>query len=144
MIVDIISNKNINQVVNELLFIRGRKPNICTVFQTQSFYAVPKDVRLNCVNFFYWKLKANKSFSKSHLIIYQILTLKTLWIFTKNVLQNHTSFQWMIVLLHQKNLYFKHYFLEKTWQLMIRLEMKKCNMILSTGKIDTYELIIIK
>ena len=53
MIVDIISNKKINQVVNELLLIRGRKPNIHTVFHTQSFYVVPKDVRLNCTHFLY-------------------------------------------------------------------------------------------
>ena len=53
MIVDIISNKKINQVVNELLFNRGRKLNIRTAFHTQPFYAVPKDVRLNCTHFLY-------------------------------------------------------------------------------------------
>ena len=50
MIADAISNKILNQIVTEL-FIRGRQQNISTVFITQSFFAVPKDVRLNCTHF---------------------------------------------------------------------------------------------
>ena len=34
------------------LFIRGRKLNICLVFITQSYFKVPKDVRLNTTHFF--------------------------------------------------------------------------------------------
>lgn len=33
------------------LFIRGRKLNISLVFITQSYYAVPKDIRLNCTHY---------------------------------------------------------------------------------------------
>ena len=50
MIADTISSKILNQIVTEL-FIRGRKQHISTVFITQSFFAVPKDVRLNCTHF---------------------------------------------------------------------------------------------
>ena len=35
------------------LFIRGRKLNISLVFIMQSFFKVPKDVRLNSTHFFY-------------------------------------------------------------------------------------------
>ena len=49
MIVDMISNKKLNQIKTEL-FITGRKQNISTVFFTQSYFAVPKDVMLNCTN----------------------------------------------------------------------------------------------
>ena len=35
-----------DQTVSEL-FIRGRKLNISIVFITQSYFAVPKDIRLN-------------------------------------------------------------------------------------------------
>ena len=46
MIADMINNKKLNSVVTEL-FIRGRKLNISLVFINQSYFKVPKDVRLN-------------------------------------------------------------------------------------------------
>ena len=51
MIADMISNNKLNPIVTEL-FIRGRKLNISIVFITQSYYKVPKDVRLNSTHFF--------------------------------------------------------------------------------------------
>ena len=54
MIADMINNKKLNSVVTEL-FIRGRKLNISIVFITQSYFKVPKDVRLNTTHFFYRK-----------------------------------------------------------------------------------------
>ena len=51
MIADMINNKKLNPVVPELL-IRGRKPNISIVFIIQSYFKVPKDVRLNSTHFF--------------------------------------------------------------------------------------------
>ena len=38
------------------LFIRGRKLNISLVFITQSYFKVPKDVRLNTAHFFVAKI----------------------------------------------------------------------------------------
>ena len=46
MISDTISNKSLSPVVIEL-FIRRRKLNDSTVFITQSYFQLPKDVRLN-------------------------------------------------------------------------------------------------
>ena len=54
MIADIIKNKKLNSIVTKL-FIRGRKLNIYLVFITQSYFKVPKDVRLNITHFFYCK-----------------------------------------------------------------------------------------
>ena len=51
MIADMIQNKKLNSIVTEL-FIRGRKLNISLVFITQSYFKVPKDVRLNTTHFF--------------------------------------------------------------------------------------------
>ena len=51
MIGDIIKNKELNSIVTEL-FIRGRKLNISVVSITQSYFKVPKDVRLKTVNEF--------------------------------------------------------------------------------------------
>ena len=55
MIGDMINNKKLNPVVTEL-FIRGRKLNISIVFITQSYFKVPKDVRLNSTHFFIMKI----------------------------------------------------------------------------------------
>ena len=52
---DTISNKNLNQIVTEL-FIRRRKLNISTVFITQFYFTVPKDLRLNCTDVFIMKV----------------------------------------------------------------------------------------
>ena len=61
MIADMLTNKKLNPIVTEL-FIRGRKLNISLAFITQSYFAVPKNFRVNS------------------------------WIFIKNVLQNHIHF----------------------------------------------------
>ena len=55
MIADMINNKKLNSIVTEL-FIRGRKLNISIVFITQSYFKVPKDVRLNTSHFFIAKI----------------------------------------------------------------------------------------
>ena len=46
MTADMIHNKKLSSIVTEL-FIRGKKWNISLVFITQSYFKVPKDVRLN-------------------------------------------------------------------------------------------------
>ena len=51
MIADMIPNKKLNSIVTEL-FIRGRNLNISLVFIIQSYFEVPKDVRLNTSYFF--------------------------------------------------------------------------------------------
>ena len=55
MIADMIHNKKLNSIVTKL-FIRGRKLNISLVFITQSYYKVPKDVRLNTTPIFIMKI----------------------------------------------------------------------------------------
>ena len=55
MIADMINNKKLNPIVTEL-FITGRKLNISIVFITQSYFKVPKDVRLNSTHFFTMKV----------------------------------------------------------------------------------------
>ena len=65
MIVDMRNNEKLNPVVIEL-FIRDRKLNICIVFITQSYFKVPKEVRLNTTGFFIVKIPNNGNFNKSH------------------------------------------------------------------------------
>ena len=54
MIADMLSNKKLNPIVTEL-FIRGRKLNI-SVFITQSYFAVPENIRVNSRHYFIMKI----------------------------------------------------------------------------------------
>ena len=55
MIADIMTNKKFQAIVKEL-FIRCRKLNISLVFITQSYFSVPKDVRLNSTHYLIMKI----------------------------------------------------------------------------------------
>ena len=55
MIADMLNNKKLDPIVTEL-FIRGRKLNISLVFITQSYFAVPKNIRLNSTHYFVMKI----------------------------------------------------------------------------------------
>ena len=55
MIAHMHSNKKPNPVVTEL-FIGGRKLNISLVFITQSYFSVPKNIRLNSTHYFIMKI----------------------------------------------------------------------------------------
>ena len=50
MMADMLSNKTLNLIVAE--FIGGKKLNISLVFITQSYFAVPKNLRLNSAHYF--------------------------------------------------------------------------------------------
>ena len=52
---DIMANKKFQAIVKEL-FIRCRKLNISLVFITQSYFSVPKDVRLNSTHYLIMKI----------------------------------------------------------------------------------------
>ena len=55
MIVDTVSNEKPNPIVTEI-FIRGRKLNISLGFMAQSYFAVPKNIRLNSTHYFIMKV----------------------------------------------------------------------------------------
>ena len=49
------SNKTLSPVVTEL-FLRGTKLNISLVFMSQSYFKVPKTIRLNAAYYFIMKI----------------------------------------------------------------------------------------
>ena len=55
MIADIMSKKKFQAIIKEL-FIKSRKLNISLVFITQSYFSVPKDVRLNSTHYLIMKI----------------------------------------------------------------------------------------
>ena len=59
MIADIMMSKKFQAIIKEL-FIRCRKLNISLVFITQSYFSVPKDVRLNSTHYLTMKINNRK------------------------------------------------------------------------------------
>ena len=55
MISHVLPDKKAQQILKDL-FIRCRKLNISLCFLTQSYFSVPKDVRLNCTHYILFKL----------------------------------------------------------------------------------------
>ena len=55
IIADILTNKKFQTILKEL-FIRCRKLNISLVLITQSYFSVPKDVRLNSTHYLIMKI----------------------------------------------------------------------------------------
>ena len=73
MISHAMSDKKAQRVLKDL-FIRCRKLNISLCFLTQSYFSVPKDVRLNCTHYILFKLHNIMII----LIILLMLTIKIL------------------------------------------------------------------
>ena len=59
MIADIMTNKTFQSIIKEL-FIRCRKLDISLVFITQSYFSVPKDIRLNSTHYLIMKINHRK------------------------------------------------------------------------------------
>ena len=63
MIADIMTNEKFEPIIKEL-FIRCRKINISLVFITQSYFSVPKHVRLNSTHYFIMKIDNKREVQK--------------------------------------------------------------------------------
>ena len=59
MSTDIMTNRKFQAIIKEL-FIRCRKVNISLVFITQSYFSVPKDVRVTSTHYLIIKINNNK------------------------------------------------------------------------------------
>ena len=64
MIADMLSDKMLNPIVTELN-IKGRKLNISLVFITQSYFAVPKNIRLNSTHYFIMKIQSKQELQQT-------------------------------------------------------------------------------
>ena len=91
MIADVINSKRLNPVATELL-IRGRKLNVSIVFITQSYFKVPKDVRLNSTHFFIMKIPNKRELQQIALNHSSDINFKDFMKIYKNALQNHILF----------------------------------------------------
>ena len=134
MIADMINNKKLDSIVIEL-FIRGRKLNISIVFITQSYFKVPKDVRLNSTHFFIMKIPNQRELQQIALNYSSDIDFKDFMnIYKKytkepySFLVNDTTLPSDDPLRFRKNL-LRSYII-KPRLLKIKLKMKNYNMIL--------------
>ena len=100
MIADMIQNRKLNSIVSEL-FIRGKKLNVSLVFITQSYFKVPKDVKLNTSHFFIAKIPNKRELQHIALNNSSDINTKAFENIDKNALLNHIRFFLMILHLHQ-------------------------------------------
>ena len=137
MIADMINNKKLNSVVTEF-FIRGRKDNIIIVFITQSYFKVPKDVRLNYTHFFIMKIPNKRELQKIALNHSSDIDFKDFIKIYKKCTVESYSF-----LVNDTTLPLDKYLLDKyiikSGLLKIRLEMKNYNMTL-TERLQKHQL----
>ena len=92
MIADMLSNKKLNPVVTFLL-IRCRKLNIFYVFITQSYFAVPKNIRLNSTHYFIMKIPNKQELQQiacNHSLDIDFQDFRNLY---KHIPQNHICFE---------------------------------------------------
>ena len=101
MIADLINNKKLNSVVTEL-FISGRKLNVSLVLITQSYFKVPKNVKLNTTHFFIMKITNKRELQQTALNHSSDIGFKDFIRSTKNVLLNHFLLYLMMLRLHKK------------------------------------------
>ena len=139
MIADMIHNKNLNLIVTELI-IRGRKRNISIVFIIQSYFKVPKDVRLNASHFFIAKIPNKRELQQIAINHSSDISTKDFANIYRKCTDEPYSFLVIDTMLasnyslrFRKNLFnieCNSITSSKSWQLMIRLKMKNYNMIL--------------
>ena len=91
MITDVINNKKLDSIVTEL-FIRGRKLKI-SVFITQSYFKVPKDIRINTTHFFITKVPNKRELQEIAINHSSNVTTKDfINIYTKCIIESYSFF----------------------------------------------------
>ena len=151
MIADMINNKKLNPTVTEL-FIRSRKVNISMAFITQSYFKVPKDVRLNSTHFFIMKTPNKRQLQKIALNHSSDIDIKDfIKIYKKctaepySFLVNDTTLPSNNPLSFRKNI-LEYHIINKIMTIEDQIRDKKLQYevptkvpTLSPGKIDMYE-----
>ena len=91
MIADMLSNEKLDPIVNVLL-ISGRKLNISLVFIKESYFAMPKNIRLNSSHYSIMKTPNKQELQNIAINHLSDIVFKDFMNLYKNVLQNHITF----------------------------------------------------
>ena len=91
MIADMESNKKLSLIVAEL-FLRGKKLNISLAFISQSYFKVPKTIRLNATHYFIIKIPNKRELQQIASNHSSDIGFKDFMKLIKNILKNHIHF----------------------------------------------------
>ena len=91
MIADIMPNKKFQPIIKES-FIRCRKLNISLEFISQSYFSVPKDVRLNSTHYLIMKINYKRELQNIPINHSADIDYKYFWRFTENIQKNNILF----------------------------------------------------
>ena len=104
MIPDMLSNKKLKPTVTEV-FIRGRKLKTSYVFITQSYFTIPKNIRVNSPHYFALKLSNKRELQQiafNHSLDIDFQHFINIY---KKCTENRILFWLLILLLYQIILY---------------------------------------
>ena len=104
MVADMLGNQKPNPIVTEY-FIRGRKLNISLVFITQSYFAGPKNIRLNSTPYFIMKISQKRQLQQTEFNLHKDIDCKDFMNFNKEFPAKPYSFLLLMLLLHQIIIY---------------------------------------
>ena len=104
MVADMLGNQKPNPIVTEY-FIRGRKLNISLVFITQSYFAGPKNIRLNSTPYFIMKISQKRQLQQTEFNLHKDIDCKDFMNFNKEFPAKPYSFLLPMLLLHQIIIY---------------------------------------
>ena len=104
IIAHMLNNKKRNQIVTEL-FIRGSKLDISPVFIIQSYFAVLKNIRLNCTHYFIIQISNKEDIQQIAFNQSSDIDFKDFMSIYKKCTIKPYSFWLLILFLHQIILY---------------------------------------
>ena len=104
MVADMLGNQKPNPIVTEY-FIRGRKLNISLVFITQSYFAGPKNIRLNSTPYFIMKISQKRQLQQTEFNLHKDIDCQDFMNFNKEFPAKPYSFLLLMLLLHQIIIY---------------------------------------
>ena len=127
VIADLISKKKPNPIVREL-FIKKIKLNISLVFITQSYFKVPKDVKLNPTHYFIKKILNKRELQKmviNHSSDNDFKEFKK--IYRKNATKRYSFLVNVTTLPSDNSLHFRKILLGKILKVIIAINKKITN-----------------
>ena len=108
MITDMISNKSLNQIETELS-IRGRKLQISTILIIQSYFALTKNIRLNCTHFFIMKILNKKELQQITINHSSYIHFKVLNLYKKCIAKPMMQLLHQIIFYDLDTIFYKEY-----------------------------------
>ena len=128
------------------MFIKGKKLNISIVFITQSFFKMPKDVKLNSTKFyiqifiFKFKIYKKQSILQNHILLYNtFLASDNPLKLRKNLLEQIFKI-YIYMYIYNRIMTINNQIKDEKIQYDINREAAKISA-LSSGKIDNYEFV---